>query len=671
VKRTLTGYGGPFSVSPDGKLLVAGSGTAYRAGGVTLHELPAGRLLRKLPLARPEFSLALSQDGRLLATADAGPGKADIMGPWSLQPCVVRLWETRTGRLLRVLSRHNEPVTTLAFSPDGRTLVSGGGAGMSYEDGKGIPTGELRFWDVRTGWLKRKISGWSEAAYSQDGRLLALGNEAARVQLWEVRNPSGQWKLRRTMKGGEGFGVVLAFSPDGKVLAGGSGSESGGSVVLWDTRTGNRLHRLFCTWPGSITFSPDGRTVAAGGGHLDSHITLWDVRTGAEIRTLAGEVIGLNALAFSPDGRMLASAYGCERVGGWLALWDTRSGALRRVVRSNSLFSIAFSPDGKTLAGGGNNGDVGGGVYLWEVQALAAGPVNALRESAAQRTLCDDSERVMKVLFHPDGKTVLSGDDRIDMSDYPDGIDEVRLWDSGTGKLQRAIKGLRLGALSPDGKIAAMDGPRNSVDLWDVGSGKVVRRLRGHKDRITSAAFSPDGRTLASGSADGTIRFWDARTGAPRRAVRDGCRGEVTQLGFSPADARGISTLVGVSDAVKLRDRMTGRLRQTLAEPGRVRAFAFSPDGRTLATCGSGHSAKLWDLRSGRLLCTLAVLPVPDTNEPPPEWIAFTPGGHYLASPGAGKFIRWRVGEQLFPAGRFEPAYHRPELVQRVLRSSR
>jgi WD40 repeat protein len=367
----------------------------------------------------------------------------------------------------------------------------------------------------------------------------------------------------------------------------------------------------------SVAFSPDGRTLASGS--RDHTVKLWDVTSGRELRTCAGHSEDVNSVAFSPDGRTLASGSKDDTI----KLWEVTSGRELRsfVGHSKGVNSVAFSPDGRTLASGSDDETV----KLWDV---ASG--RELR-TLAWRT---KYRRIHSVAFSPDGRILASGG-----QDEPE---TVKLWDVARGRELRTLSH-RLGplgsvAFSPDGRILAVgflawQGPSLGVPikLWDVASGRELRTLAGHTDQVASVAFSPDGHTLASGSWDDTVKLWDVASGRQVRTLAWHNERQIYSVAFSP-DGR-ILASGGSDSTIKLCDVPSGRELRTLSgHTGWVHSVAFSPDGRTLASGGADErwkvqdgTVKLWDVAAGHEPRTLAA--------PATIWsVAFSPDGRTLAA---------------------------------------
>ncbi|MGC5012430.1 protein kinase domain-containing protein [Streptosporangium sp. DT93] len=292
----------------------------------------------------------------------------------------------------------------------------------------------------------------------------------------------------------------------------------------------------------------------------------------------------VNTVTFSPDGRTLASGGG----DGAVILWDT---ATRRPVgapltgHTRAVQSVAFSPDGKTLAAGGSNGegtDSGDHtVVMWDT---------ATRQPLGDR-LTGHTGWIRSVAFSPDGRILATA-----------GADNtVILWDTATWQvigdpLTGHTDWVQSVAFSPDGKTLVTGGDDNTVILWDVATRQAVGDpLTGRTGQVWSLAFSPDGRTFATGGDDRTVVVWDVATRKPAGAPLTGLPGDVHALAFSPD---GATLAVGTGSVVRLWDVRT---RRAVGDPltghaDSVWSLAFSPDGKTLATAGGDRQVILWGL---------------------------------------------------------------------------
>ena len=271
----------------------------------------------------------------------------------------ILMYDAHTGEELNLFTEHTDLVTSVSFSADGQTLVSG-----SWDK-------TVRLWDVRTGSLLRTLTGHTEdvnsVSFSSDGQTLASGSWGPNgpIRLWDVSTG----ETLRTLKGHRGSIYSVSFSPDGQTLASGSSDET---VRLWDVRTGSLLRTLtgHTNFVYSVSFSPDGQTLASGS-HTEIH--LWDVSTGETLRTLTGHRSSIYGVSFSPDGQTLASGSLDKTV----RLWNVRTGETLRTLtgHTNFVFSVSFSPDGQTLASGGRNE-----VLLWALTSASTPEPERLAE---------------------------------------------------------------------------------------------------------------------------------------------------------------------------------------------------------------------------------------------------------------------------------------------------
>jgi eukaryotic-like serine/threonine-protein kinase len=333
----------------------------------------------------------------------------------------------------------------------------------------------------------------------------------------------------------------------------------------------------------SVAFSRDGRRIASASN--DQTIKIWDAATGQLIRTLAdGEVI--EAVVFNPNGSQVASG-GSKHV---VTLWDVATGQPIRTFAGHtlSIFELAFSPDGKTLASSSSDGTV----KLWDVVA-----------NAPSHSLADHRRGAAgEVAFSPDGKTLFSAG-----GDEP----SIRVWDIATARLIRAMKGDGAGprgslALRPDGKVLASGARDGTITIWDVASGSPVRVFRDHLhnlDSVKRLAFSPDGKTLASTIfSRQAINLWDPAIGHLLGTI-EGHTSSITDIAFSPDGVHLASSSYDFT--VKLWDKRRSQEARSLRAKAPVLCAAFGPDGSYLASAGLDRIITLWDLADGQIVRTL------------------------------------------------------------------
>lgn len=301
--------------SPDGELIAGGSWH----NAIKLWDAATGTLQRSLEGYQGSVrSIVFSPDGGLIASG--------------IEDKTIRIWDTETGNATHFIE-NSYPVNSVAFSPDGKTIVS-----SSW--------GEINLWEGPTGRRLRTfkdLGSVNSAVFSPDGKVIASGGGDYAVKLWDVATGNQLQSLRLYTSA-----TSVAFSPDGRIVASGSPDKT---IRLWDVATGAQLHSLtgHTSFVFSIAFSPDGKTIASAS--EDKTIKLWDIATGNELRSLVGHTGGVTSVVFSPNGKMIASG-GRDST---LRLWDVVSGNQLRALSSHAVLisSLAFSPDGRMIGSGG------------------------------------------------------------------------------------------------------------------------------------------------------------------------------------------------------------------------------------------------------------------------------------------------------------------------------
>jgi RNA polymerase sigma factor (sigma-70 family) len=388
----------------------------------------------------------------------------------------------------------------LALSPDGRTLAV---ASLPW----------IRLWETSTGTkgpLLEDSGQTARLAFSRDGRTLAAARFDGTFQLW---NTATGKKLLKPLSGHEGAVFSVASSPDGKTLA---TCCAGGPVRLWQASTGKEIRRWQAhagpNWiygPTSLAYSPDGKTLAAAG--WDRTVRLWDAATGKEVGRFSGRhgaPSRWSDLQFSPDGKLVAT----RDADGAIRLW-TSAGQERRTLQKASPppwpaggeRALAFSPDGRLLAG-----SLGPVVRVWEVAT-----------GAQVRRLTGAAQLVTALAFSPDGKSlaVAGHSDLLSLWEVATGQEHrlpigrgkpaVRLDAEGYRHPNTAALRFNALAFAPDGQTLLGGRGDGGIYVWDLTADRPARKVHAHKEAVTCLAVCGDGKTVASASVDRTVLVWD------------------------------------------------------------------------------------------------------------------------------------------------------------------
>ncbi|MBI1763045.1 MAG: caspase family protein [Acidobacteria bacterium] len=375
----------------------------------------------------------------------------------------------------------------------------------------------------------------------------------------------------------------------------------------------------------AIAYSPDGRYLATGSS--DRTIKIWEALTGRELRALNGGT-GIKALAYSPDGRLLASG-GND---GKLRLWDTASGQERAVFDGHpkGVLALAFSSDGRWLASGGTDDKT---VKLWEVAT-----------QHAVHSLSGHQAWVTALAFSPDSQTLVSGD----------AAGGLRLWELNTGALQHTLTAhkdrIRSLAFSADGERLASGGNDAVIQLWQPRTGQLLKSLPTQPASVVAVAFASNGQQLLICTNDHTRkRFALANSNSTGSANIIANEIEQTKLDngenlnryqtavFS-ADGQSLAVCDGTRDVMMHQTTGAAEAFALTSRVNPVKAVAFSPDGRWLVTGNQDTSITLWETFSGRAVGTLY------SNAGSINALAFSPDNQTLASGSYGGVIKlWEV----------------------------
>ncbi|MFI5461191.1 MAG: hypothetical protein ACHRXM_37775 [Isosphaerales bacterium] len=565
-----------------------------------------------------------SPDGKTILTAGLGVPVFSPDGKTLLTPSSWLL-DADTGQPRSELLHSGQNVEHLAYSPDGNTVLAGGGNSAMLSD---AATGEPRCAPFV------HPEPIECLAFSPDGNTIATGGRDGTVRLWEATTgrPIGTPLVNK------GPVFAVAFSADSKtILTGGDN----GTARCWDAATSQPIGApLLHEGPvRSVAWNSDGHTVLTGSD--DGMARIWDLTPMIRPEITLAHRDPVQTAAYSTDGqKVLTVAKGMGQ------LWDAHTGKPFGVplVHKGPVLAMVFSPDDTTILTGS-----GGHLYRWDAASgrLLAAPA-----------ISQDSIRA--IVISPDGKTVVTASDRTawlrDTASWepfgmplllkapiralafgPDGKDVLTLSEDGIARIYDAATGQPPGiqlmdqghvdaiAYSPDGRVVltwSQDG--TAARLWDVATGKPIGEPMVHRGPVVAGVYSPDGRVVLTWSQDGTARLWDVATGKPvgKAMVH---RGPVIAGVYNPD---GHTVLTASEDGtMRLWDAATGQpIEAILAHRGPIRAFTSSPDGKTAITGSEDGTARLWFVSTGKPLGPPIVHPGAITH------LAFSPSGKTFLS---------------------------------------
>ncbi|HOD82267.1 MAG: WD domain, G-beta repeat [Planctomycetes bacterium ADurb.Bin126] len=596
------------------KILVTGA----RDKAVIVWDWPAGTSAKTLAGHQAAITaVSITADGGTAASGD--------------ESGAVKLWEVKTGQERGKCASHTRAVFSTAFSPSGGQLIS------SSRDHSlqflGVPRGEQQSSLYFT-------NGARFVACPREGEnyITAMRKGTIDVKRWPFRDYSNLCVYTREFR-------AAAISPNGKWVAGGGECIQGkkGCMQIYDEL--GRMTAIVSPLDAPVTalaFGPDNRLLASG--FADGQVKIWDAHTAQEIASLKDGVGEVRAVAFSPDGTVLAKTNGDT-----VTLWSiTMKGASGRPVvagpkpasgtamkftkalagHEGRVRAMAFGPDGKTLLSGGQDG----AAILWDVQG-----------GAARRKLGPHAAEVGVVALDDTGRLVAVGD----------AAGQVTLWDAATGlktnTLKAHSKAVNALAFWPGGKTLASAGSDNTVKVWEVPGGAEKASLA-HEGEVRGVAVSADGKTMVT-IEEYVVRVWDAQTLTQRTKAGPDPFGERNQAKWHKFRAIAVNSTAffmatggagpGGGGPVVRREAKGRSLISTDGRAvGPVTSIAMTPKGDLLAAASCDGWVRVW---KGRMMEDLGSLYSQQYPEPFPAAVALSPDGTLLAQTDGDKILLWRI----------------------------
>ncbi|MET0645310.1 MAG: caspase family protein [Pyrinomonadaceae bacterium] len=628
--RTLLGHGNTvrrLAFSPDGRKL-ASAGTSDQTARLWNVETGEHKVLKeKTPwnLSDPEFSSKESPDEEegseesginyyegTTAVAFSPDGRTVVTSNYK----ALKVWDAENGKLLRTFINHTDWVYTVAFSADGARILSAG------------RDKTIKISDATTGRVLTSIKTAADdskedfiinaVTFAPGEKFIASGDSDGKVKIWEVE--TGQKK--KELDGDEHSVETVIYLASGSLLASGG---MDGAVKLWDL-SGDQVSKRTLTGHAdsveSLAYSPTAKLLVSGS--EDKTIRLWEVESGKPVRVLRGKTSKVSSVGFAHRAPMLAIGYRDS----YIKLVDLEKGEGKTLdarpastpdpknafaeafieFQYGGLLEIAISPDDKLLASGNRD------IKLWEVNS-----------GRLLHTIPTGDTTVTSFAFSPDGSRLAS-------NGVPTGV--IRLWDTATGSKIRDLAGhdspVNTLTFSPNGQLLASGGRDKTVRLWSLTDSKPIATLTGHDVQLYKVFFTTDGEKLISLSGDGAIRVWSVGT-------------QQLLASFSIKDA----------DAREKRRQLFPRLKND-DETDYDSKFDIKADSK--------GSVYIYNAKSEKLLATLFRLD--------DDWAVVTPEGFFDGPPAAWKQLLWRFNNNTFDYGASElyfSDFFYPNLLQAIL----
>ena len=474
----------------------------------------------------------------------------------------IELLRANDGHLIKTIDGHTSLITSVSFSPDGKTIASG-----SRDK-------TIKLWNTINGKLLTTIDDKkyghkdfiNHVNFSPNGKTIASASKDKTVKLWNIRDVNNV-KLIKEFNQHKDSVWYVTFSPNGKFIASASRDKS---IKVWNSK-GIELE----TFEGhtdvvsSVSFNADNQTIASGS--VDGTIRIWQsqrYKTTSLPKILLGHNKGVYDVSFSPDGTMIAS--GSED--GTIKLWQYLNSRLIKTIPGNGspVYGISFSPDGNTIASAHKNKTVN----IWKTS-----------DGKLLLKLRGHDDEVNKVKFSHDGKTIATASRDA----------TVKIWNSTNGNLIHTLKGHKgevfAVSFSPDNQTIVSGSRDKTVKIWNYQDGALLKNISANGGIVSGVSFSPNGKVIASSHVDKTVKLWDFKNGKLLQTLT-GHTSYIYSSVFSP-DGQMIAS-ASDDKTVKIW-KSDGNFLKTLPEHGDVVLnVSFSPDSKSLVSGSFDNAVRLW-----------------------------------------------------------------------------
>ena len=659
-KTGQTKYISDFDISPDGNYIVI-------APDLNLWEVETGRLIRKMARDEDNFSsVAFSHDGRLILAAGSD-NKAII-------------WNTANGLIEKQLSTDLFHVDHVRFSNDDKKIYLGSASGIikiyHLESKKIILTTD-----------NDKNSGITKTAYSPDGKTAVSGNSKGIHSIWDLNSGKPITKIE-----GIPYGAPLAYSPDGKYLLSGSNNASSTNTdkgALWSVQSGELIHNFNETGITAVAISPDGRY---GLTNSENGAILWDLYTGEKKSNLK-KIPYSNKISFSADGKFIITVWGSS-----IVFLTSDTGRIVRVIgrRSEYLTSSAISSDNRYFVTGTTDGtislfNVSNCSLIWEIKGHQKTVTNLYFSQDCNSIISSSYDGTIKLwktssgepeMFFKEDKNhftaaIITQDGTQFISGSRD--KKIKIWNRKTGELIKTLdegEYIQSLAISPDGKML-LCGSDGIVSIWNLKTNKRIQYIRVHGSD-SNVAVSPDGKYGVSGGYAGTriLRGNTEPTIYPALVIFDLSTGKVIHkiephknptgsvydrhITFLP-DGKHFIT-VGANSVIKIWDVTTGQLVDSHENfNSRISALSVFPDGNKILIAQNNGVQSIYNLSKKETNSSFV-------RGKEKSQLIWTHEGYFSGNEALAKENVYIInGLTTYSIDQFFDTYYRPDIVQTKL----